>query len=199
MAEERAIVIPGDKVDAAAKANVYKANNETYSLIYGLMTKKDDFVKIVPLNGVYLPTEGDYIVGIVTDVKHGGCVVDINSPYTAFLPTKREYDFSDVIFAKVDRVDEVNSVTLGDEKKLFEGELIDVMPVKVPRVIGKRNSMIDLIKESTGCLVFVGRNGRIWIKGDNYVKAVEAVKIIESEAHTHGLTERITEFLKKTE
>ncbi|MEM0372407.1 MAG: exosome complex protein Rrp4 [archaeon] len=194
--EERVIVVPGEKVPSTVRGNAYRRNNETYSEVYGLMTKRGEFAKIVPLTGPYIPVEGDYVVGIVTDVKFGGCVVDINSPYTAFLPTKREYNYKDVVFAKVDKVDEVKNVVLFDEKKLFQGEVIDVSPVKVPRIIGKKNSMINLVKELTGCLIFVGRNGRIWIKGENYAKAAQAIRKIESEAHTSGLTERVTELLK---
>lgn len=196
MTEERNIVVPGDKVSGSAMSNVYKFNNETYSAVYGLMTKKDDFVKIVPLKGIYMPEIGDYIVGIITDVKYGGYVIDLNSPYTAFLPSRREYNHGDILFAKVGNVDEVKSVSLIDEKQLFEGELIDVLPVKVPRVIGKKDSMINMIKEATSCLIFVGRNGRIWVKGDNYAKAVEAIKFVEENAHTSGLTEKVMELLK---
>ncbi|NYZ79745.1 RNA-binding protein [Candidatus Micrarchaeota archaeon] len=194
--EERTIVVPGEKVPGSVRVNAFKKDGESYSEVYGLMTKRGEFAKVVPLKGAYIPIEGDYIVGIITDVKFGGCVVDVNSPYTAFLPTKREYNHRDVIFAKVDKVDEVKNIALFDEKKLFQGELLDVSPVKVPRIIGKKNSMINLVKEATGCLIFVGRNGRIWIKGEKYAKAAEAILKIEAEAHTSGLTERITEFLK---
>jgi exosome complex component RRP4 len=69
--------------------------------------------------------------------------------------------------------------------------------VKIPRLIGKKNSMLNLIRDGTGCNLFVGRNGRIWVKGENIARAQEVILKIEKEAHTPGLTERIVNMLKE--
>jgi exosome complex component RRP4 len=77
--------------------------------------------------------------------------------------------------------------------------ILDISPSKVPRVIGKNGSMIQMLKNSTGCRIYVGQNGRIWIDGelDNIIKAVKAVKLIEEEAHSMGLTEKIKKLLEE--
>ena len=74
-----------------------------------------------------------------------------------------------------------------------------IQPQKVPRVIGKSGSMITLLKKYTNCWIFVGQNGRIWVKGDpkGIDLIVEAIKKIEKEAHTVGLTNRIEKLLKE--
>lgn len=194
---EKKIVVPGEEVKGKVLNNVYEEKGKKYSKVFGLFYKKEDFSKIVPLKGRYVPRPGDYVIGIIIDVKFGGYVVDINSPYSAFLSTQKEYDFGDVLFAKVGGVNEVKNVSLNQDRKLFGGDVVEISSVKIPRVIGKKNSMLNLLKEKTGCEIFIGRNGRIWLRGKNPAKAEEAILRIEKEAHISGLTERITKFLEK--
>lgn len=193
----RKIVVPGEKITGKVLANVYREGDENYSMVLGLLDKEDDIGRIIQLGGKYLPNEGDYVVGVVVDVKFGGYTVEINSPYSAFLPSQREYDYFDVVSAKIQEVDEVKNVVLGEERKLIEGETIEISPVKVPRVIGKKGSMLALLREKTGCDIFVGKNGRIWIRGEKAIKAKQTILKIEAEAHSDGLTDRIKEFLEK--
>ncbi len=82
--------------------------------------------------------------------------------------------------------------------KLNGGQIIEIQPIKVPRVIGKKGTMISMIKKYTGCRIIVGQNGRIWIDGntDGVEKATRAIRKIEAEAHTKGLTIRIEKLLK---
>ncbi len=190
------IVVPGDKVDGKVESYVFKEGDSVYSMVLGVMDDKEGYGRIVPLNGKYFPQVEDYVVGVITDVKRGGYVLDINSPYDAFLASRRRYDNGAVIFAKVGDVSEVRSVSLTMDKQLYGGELMEIMAVKIPRVIGKKNSMVMLIKEKTNTDIYVGRNGRIWLKGGDMDKAKRAILKIEKEAHTDGLTDRITEFLK---
>ena len=60
--------------------------------------------------------------------------------------------------------------------------------------------MIALLKKYTRCRIFVGQNGRIWIDGDsdeNIAKVLYAIKKIEEESLSFGLTNRIEALLKK--
>jgi exosome complex component RRP4 len=191
---EKQIVVPGEEIKTKSDDYVYTEKGKKYSMVYGLFYSGERG-KVVPLKGKYLPNDGDYIVGIITDVRHGGYSMDINSPYSAYLMSKRKYDFGDIVFAKVSDVNEVKSSLLSYDKGLYGGDILEVSPTKIPRIIGKKNSMIDLLQQKTGCEIYVGRNGRIWLKGKNPTKAEEAIRIIEKEAHTDGLTERITKFL----
>ncbi len=84
--------------------------------------------------------------------------------------------------------------------KLNDGLCIQIDVPKIPRVIGKRGSMIKLLKDLTSCRVFVSKNGRIWLKGKNedYEKlAIDVIHKIEREAHTSGLTDRINYYIKE--
>ena len=82
--------------------------------------------------------------------------------------------------------------------KLEGGRLIKINPHKVPRVIGKEGSMINLIKENTGTEIMVGQNGFIWLTGElaGEIKAEAAIDLISQESTSSGLTEKVEEFLK---
>ncbi|MBI1973755.1 RNA-binding protein [Candidatus Micrarchaeota archaeon] len=197
----RVIVVPGDDVAGKPSEFTYNDAGKTVSSVVGIYDEKEGVARVIPLNGRYDPHIDDYVVGIVTEPRHGGARVDVNTPFAAYLPTPRSYNFGDVITARVKDVDEVKSVILWEDRKVpSSGTVIEVSPVKVPRVIGKKNSMVDLLKQLTGCDMLVGKNGRIWMKGPSdaaVARAEKAVLKIAAEAHTPGLTERIKEYLSK--
>lgn len=193
------IVVPGEKIDAKVSYNAYLDPNtkENRSMIFGILLTQNDYGKIVPLKGKYFPSKDDFVIGLVLEVKYGGYVLDLNSPYTAYLPSQREYEVGDLVFAKVIDVNEVKSVLLADDKQLHSGSLVEISPTKIARVIGKKNSMITMLKEKTNCIIFVGKNGRVWVKGDKAYLVEEAVREIEKEAHSVGLTDKISKLLEK--
>ena len=80
-------------------------------------------------------------------------------------------------------------------KKLNGGRLLKITPYKVPRLIGKEGSMIELIKNKTKCQIIVGQNGVVWIKGEKEGLAARAITMIEEESHTSGLTDKISGLL----
>jgi len=84
-------------------------------------------------------------------------------------------------------------------RKLIGGRIIKVNSNKVPRIIGKRSSMVSMIKNATDCNIIVGQNGIVWIQGlpKNEIIVVKTIRKIEQEAHISGLTERIKTFLEK--
>ncbi|HEY0196181.1 MAG TPA: KH domain-containing protein, partial [Methanobacterium sp.] len=98
-------------------------------------------------------------------------------------------------------VDEVKKVKLGLKGrglgKFRDGILIYITPTKVPRLIGKKGSMINMIKDETKCEVVVGQNGVVWVKGDPSMERVaeKVVNMIEQQAHTSGLTDRVRNML----
>ncbi len=78
--------------------------------------------------------------------------------------------------------------------KIDEGIIVKVNPNKVPRIIGKEGSMINLIKDNTGCSMTVGQNGFVWIQGDKIddeVLAKNAVEFISENSFVSGLTEEV--------
>jgi len=93
-------------------------------------------------------------------------------------------------------------VTLKDQglRKLQGGQIVEISHSKVPRVIGKSGSMIQIIKNYTNCRIFVGQNGRIWLDGDvdGIMRAIKAIQMIEEGAQSFGLTEKVREYLEST-
>ena len=112
----------------------------------------------------------------------------------------RFFDVGDVIFCKISKVTKDKTVRVSmrslGARKLYGGSITKVKPTKVPRIIGKGGSMINLIKNKTGCSVYVGKNGVVWIRGDKKNKAIEAILTIERESHTVGLTDKIEKMLE---
>ena len=53
--------------------------------------------------------------------------------------------------------------------------------------------MINMIKEKTRCDIVVGQNGVVWVKGDPEMENIarKIILMIEREAHTSGLTDRV--------
>ncbi|VVB99984.1 Exosome complex component Rrp4 [uncultured archaeon] len=186
-----------DKPDRISYA--YVENGKTYSTVVGLFSDG----KLVPLEGPYEPLGDDFVVGLVTEVKFSGYSVNINTAYPAFLSSREireRYAMGDTLFARITMIDEVRSTELGDAKKLGPGRLVKVSSVKIPRIIGKKNSMIEMLMGSTGCEIFAGRNGYIWIQDGgkgNATLAEKAIRMIESQAHTHGLTDRVAVYLRE--
>ena len=107
------------------------------------------------------------------------------------------------IMTKVKDVDPTMKVelTLNDKKlgPIKTGQVIEISHTRVPRLIGKGGSMISMLKKEMNCNIFVGQNGRIWINGaaDDMDLALRTILLIEREAHTNGLTDRIVDFVKK--
>ena len=197
------IVVPGETVTTERKRlgdNVYLKEGSIISTVIGLVSETDTTVSVVQLEGKYVPQEGYIVIGVITDEKFSGYVVDINSFYPSYI-SKREISEMiknhSVVSAKVVRVNEINEVELMGPRVFFGGEVFGISPVKVPRVIGKDGSMLNVLKAGTGTTIIVGRNGRIWAKGGNIGLLKEAVAKIDNEAHLDNLTNRITEFLEK--
>lgn len=222
LVKEKQFVIPGDVLarglDFLPGTGCYRVNHEIKAKLMGLVRLKDRFVGVIPLAGVYIPKSGDGIIGIIEDTQSTIWIVDINSPYDAILQlgeavgefvdlSKTDisvyYEIGDVIYAKVLNVSKSKNVslTMNDyrAKKLIGGRIITITPSKVPRLIGKEGSMIELIKNSTKCQIVVGQNGVVWLKGEKEGLAAKAILTIESESHIEGLTDRITELLEKGE
>ena len=215
--EDKEIVIPGDILsdeEYHSGRGTFKENDKVCSSLVGLVAIRDKKISVIPLQSKYIPKRGDVVIGEVTDIRFSMWNLDINSPYSGFLPAsdvfgkeKRElnrtFDVGDVLFLRVVDVDEVKKVKLGLKGrglgKFRGGILINITPTKVPRLIGKKGSMINMIKDETRCEVIVGQNGVVWVKGEPAMERVaeKVINMIEEQAHTSGLTDRVREMLGK--
>jgi len=217
--ETREIVIPsqllGEIKNKKAGYGTFIEKGKIYSEILGVLNADSENINVIPIRGRYNPIEGDFVIGIILEAMASSWLVDINAAYPALLhvnevqwdvefgETERYLNTGDTIMAKVLQVDQEKKlqITLKDRNlyKVKGGNLISVEPSKVPRIIGKKASMISLIKKYTRSRIFVGQNGRIWIDGEgqDVQKAIEIIELIQKEALSYGLTNRIETLLKK--
>ncbi|MEM2838912.1 MAG: exosome complex RNA-binding protein Rrp4 [Thermoplasmata archaeon] len=216
---ERELVLPGEFLAEGklkAGSGTYMENGKIFAAQLGIKSIRSNFVNVVPLAGQYIPKVGDQVIGMIIDIGPSNWLTEINSPYPAplhitevpwrvdFGDTARYLKVGDVILAKVLMVDEVKhiQVTMKERglRKLQGGQIIEIPHSKVPRVIGRNGSMIQMIKEYTNCRIIVGQNGRIWLDGDvdDIAIAAKAIRTIDREAQCLGLTERLKAFLENS-
>ena len=217
--DKREIVIPsqflGEIKNKKAGKGTFVENGKIYAEIIGVLNNNSNYINVIPLKGRYDPSEKDFVIGIVIEAMASSWLVDINAAYPALLhvnevpwdiefgETERYLNKGDSIMAKVLQVDQEKKlqITLKEHNlyKIKGGFIFHVEPSKVPRIIGKKGSMISLLKKYTKCRIFVGQNGRIWIDGseDGIKKVIETIKMIEDESLSYGLTNKVEELLKK--
>jgi len=215
--EARKIVIPGEVVgnskSGRAGYGTYFDGDKIVSTFLGILREIKGYLSVVPLAGIYVPDVGDKIIGVIISVQKFGWIVDINSPWKGFLSLSegvdqfvdkrvdisRFFDVGDVIYAEVQDVRRGADIQLSMKspiaRKLRGGMLTKITPSKVPRLIGKSGSMIDMIKEKTKTVIRVGQNGIVWLNGEDTRKAVNAVKVIDEKSHVMGLTDKISKLL----
>ncbi len=221
--ENRQLVVPGQFIaegDYPVSEGVFREGDRVYSSVLGLADIRERKISVIPLQGRYIPKRGDRVIGVVIDAFYSGWTLDLNSPYTGklfvsgLLDRKVDLDKEDIseylevgdtVSAEVVDVDELMNVLLEASDrgmgKITGGKLVEISPPKIPRVIGRKGSMISMLQKVSGCRINVGQNGRVmvWARDMERVSpVVEALLMIEREAHTSGLTDRVREFLEKS-
>jgi len=215
--KHRELVVPGTllaKGDYLMGSGTYGEDDNVYSSLLGLVDVKETFIKVIPLSGAYVPKKDDLVIGTVTDIGFSGWSVDINSAYSGMLKIanaterfvrndedlSKIYNIQDTVLAKINDVapNMTAGLTMRDRGlfKLSGGRILRISPTKVPRVIGKKGTMVSMLKEMTGAKIAVGQNGRVWVCGGQEKLAIDAIRKIEDNAHTAGLTEKIKDFLE---
>jgi exosome complex component RRP4 len=198
----KTIVIPGELLSDERKrlgANVYVLDGKIYSKVLGITDKETDRSDVVALKGTYMPRRDDTVIGVVTRVVFAGYELDINSFASTFIPRKamrQEAKLGDVIVAKVDKVDEQGEANLSYPKILYNGEIIEVTPVRSPRLIGKNGSMLDVLTNGTECEIFIGKNGRVWARDGDIKLLKKAVRFIDENSYKNNLTNAVEELLR---
>ncbi len=203
-----------------------KDRTKIISLNIGLKQIKRNYINVIPLRGFYTPRPGDKIIALVTDKNPVKYRCDINAKDEGILKPKNtvkrgkprgfrggppdrndnsteKYDIGDILIVKVLSADRLNKPELTTVGKYLgkrrDGLVISIDPPKIPRVIGRSGSMIKMLKDLTKCNIFVTQNGRIWLKGEDIAHErllIDAVRKIEKEAHTVGLTDRMSEYIE---
>lgn len=216
MTNERKVVVPGEIIlkgrEYLPGEGTSKQGEEVVAQRFGLVEEAERIVKVIPLSGVYQPRRGNVVIGKVEMVTFNGWVIDIGGADNAFLTLMEVprfvnkdaldevMDIGDMVVAKIWNINKrgidlsLKSRGLG---KIDDGMIVKINPNKVPRVIGKEGSMVNLIKDNTNCNITVGQNGFIWIRGQNVddeLLAKRAILFIEEKSFMHGLTEEVTKW-----
>jgi len=219
--ETREIVTPGDLLaedDYVAGDNTYKEENKIYATRVGLVQYENRRVFVVALKAFYVPSVGDMVIGKVVEIGLGSWIIDIRAPYPALLRASDAFnrpfrpqrddmpsilDVGDLVMGKIIAYDRTRAPMLTirepDLGRVERGQTIEVTPTKIPRIIGRKGSMITMLKNETNCQITVGQNGVILVSGRSAKDeqlAVMAIRKIEEEAHTSGLTDRITQMVR---
>ena len=181
--KKRSVAIPGEVIktgkDYLPGDGTRREGDNIVASRFGLQDEYNRFIRVIPLSGVYIPRRGNLVIGKVLDITFNGWIIDVGGPYSAFLmlneyPKYIESDdldsyiaIGDLVLCKILRTKRkgldltMKSRGLG---KIDDGMIVQINSNKVPRVIGKEGSMINLIKDSTKCDITVGQNGIVWIK-----------------------------------
>ena len=225
-APKRAVVLPGDVVDVSkvppgAEAYVYEHLGVRRASVIGIVdVRQDNTASFVPLKGFYMPKEGDIVIGLV--ISHGAAnwFLDINSPYQGVLSINDFFGvrqggqipddpfsylrIGEFVKAKIAVFDRTRGPILTVQEKglgkIVEGTVVTVKPVKIPRIIGKKGSMLEVLRQGTGCDFFIAANGRVHVVCPNEELqeiAVMAIEMIEEQSHVSGLTEKVKAFIEE--
>src|SRR5581483_4212631 len=213
------IVVPGELLgrteDVQPGQNTYVEGGSVYALRLGVKTVRGDRVNVISLSGRYEPFRGDMVIGTIAEVGPSNWYINIGAandvgmhvndvPWRVeFGETSKYLAVGDTVLLKIVHVDEMKKaqVSMKDRqcRKLTGGLIFEVAPTKVPRIVGRQGSMITMLKDATNVRIFVGQNGKIWMDGEpeDVALALEALKKIEAEAHTTGLTDRMKAWLEE--
>ncbi len=219
--ENKNVVVPGEVLaegmEYLPSYGTFRYEDKIISKIVGLVSVDGKVIKIIPLNGKYMPKKGDTVIGKIVDILMAGWRLDLNCTNTAILPPQEAsssyiergsdltqyFNFGDYLVCKITNVTTQGLIDVSVNgpglRKVIGGRIITVGSHKVPRIIGKQGSMINLIKNATGSTITVGQNGVVWIKNndpDKELITVQAIRLIEENSHISGLTDKVTEFLK---
>jgi len=216
---ERILVLPGEELPAHGLKpgpGTYRTGGKVYASVLGLLSTHPPVVQVIPLSGRYIPKPRDLVIGTVTDVQGTFWLLDIGAPRWAPLhmtgtpwkvdigDTERFLHVGDAVAVEVENLDPTGRIgvtMMGDNLgKLEGGTIVHVSPARIPRVVGRGGSMIQMITRHTGAQIVVGQNGRIWVNGSpDAIRRVAAVlRLIDENGHRSGLTERVESYLLST-
>ncbi|MEA3414075.1 MAG: exosome complex RNA-binding protein Rrp4 [Nanoarchaeota archaeon] len=216
---DRKIVIPGEMIiegeDYLPGDLTQKIDGKIYSTRYGLAEEQNNLIKIIPLSGIYNPRRGNTIIGKVTNMTQNGWIINIGSADNAFLSVSEVpryvnkdaldevLDIGEMVIAKIWSISKrgIDVTTKSRGLGLIqEGIIFQVNPNKVPRIIGKEGSMINLIKDNTNCNITVAQNGFVLIKGptiDEELFAKKAILHVVEKSFVSGLTDEVTKWFEE--
>lgn len=196
----RKIVVPGEIISdrpLRMEGSIIE-DGKTCSTVMGVFD--DEKGTLISLEGLWYPRPGEKVIGIIDEAKLNTYTVNLQAPYKGIIISKYTEDImanGDIVEAIVKDVDKTGMAVLARARRLGGGKVVYIKPSKIPRILGKGNTMINQISDATKSSIEVGMNGLIWIKGGRIDLVLEALVKIQEEAHISGLTERVGSMLKE--
>ncbi|HUI00890.1 MAG TPA: exosome complex RNA-binding protein Rrp4 [Nitrososphaerales archaeon] len=212
-------VIPGDVIvtgDFRPGMFVERRGNSMVALRVGLAEVVRNDVKVIPLSGAYIPRVEDQVVGKIVNLTGYGWEADINSCFVGYLPGQfvfgrdfspathdltQRFNVGDLLLAKIEAFERGKDPQLSIRGpglgKIPDGKIVKISPMKVPRLIGRKGYMINMIAETTALEIKVGQNGLVVLDGppEGVAKAAQAIELIQQEAHMADLTTKVQQLL----
>ena len=213
---EGSFVLPGDLLDDSGLRGgngTYKVGGLVYAAQVGYKATAGRSVHVDAVSGTYVPRVGDQVIGTIVGIGPSNWYVEYDAPFQAplhvndvpwrveFGETAKFLGIGDSVLVRVSQVDETKKafVSMRDRglRKLTSGDIIKVHPSKVSRLIGREGIMVRMIKAQTGCELFVGQNGTVWLDGpvEGRARAEEAMALVLSAEDTPGLTQQVADLL----
>ena len=211
--KKRRVVIPGEVIisgeDYLPSEGARREGKDIVASRFGLAEEAGKVIKVIAITGAFVPRRNNVVIGRVINITMNGWLVDVDFATSGFIPIDESprfinksdmdqfLDIGEVVAAKIWSITargidlSLKGIGLG---KLEGGFIFRVSPNRVPRVIGREGSMINLIKEKTGCNLTVGQNGWVWIKGpttEAQIRARKAVEFVTDKVYVEGLTEKM--------
>ena len=220
--DRRKQVIPGDIITSGPfrpEQNVLLEGDNIVATTIGISEIYDNSVRVIPLTGKYMPKINDLVIGKIISHTSLSWELDINSCYVGFLPAQDVFgrDFSahaddlssklkpgDLVATRIANFDRTRdplvTITDRDLGKIESGVLVTIAPSKIPRLIGKRGSMIQIIESMTNSVITIGQNGWIVVScesAEGLLKAKQAIKMVDEKTHVANLTDQVKEMLER--
>jgi len=200
--------------------NIIKINRNYIPTLLGVLYQVNNEYTIIPYKDIYKPKPGDYVVGIVVNYAPNGWIIELGTYTKGFLPAQdyirdkkfnpKEVELSeyikvgDIIGARVVEANRYSYFLLStrgeakDKMSKYLGILknyyvIKVSSTKLPRIIGKKGSMIKTIKKKIDGDLVIAQNGVILYKGDynNYLLLKRIINFIVFKTFAAGLTNAV--------
>ena len=213
-------VLPGDTISGSYEPaqNVILNDNRLLSTAIGFCEINDNEANVSPLTGFYIPRSDDLVIGKIKSHTSMVWEIDINSYHVGILPAfdifgkdynPSKHDLSsklnigDLVAVRIVSGDTARDplVTISGENlgKIDSGELVKVSPAKISYLISKHGSMIQTIESSTDTSITIGQNGLVVVSGsesNGLLKAIEAIQMVEEQAHLADLTDKVKKMLE---
>lgn len=225
--QKRIIVTPGEIIDKKIRTKTISkyvtSGKGSIMTSLGVIQEGKKSIDILVYKDIYKPSKNDYVIGVVVGYAPNGWIIDIGSYTKAFLPAieivKGEFDPRNVDLSKYLAIGDIVGLKISEVRRLgyFLGTirheaiekdkkygkikdyyLLKIHSSRLPRVIGKKGSMIKLIKQALKCEIIIAQNGVILFKGSiekfNIFRRV--INIIVEKTYASGLTNYIIDQLK---